>query len=109
MITIDNSIISLSQEDAGLASVKYRAELTVFCERSIEKIFVDSSEEVERLKAALKRDIQEVVYGDLINAIVNAYGVALGFSDKPEGYEHVKTAFEDVFNRLKISVPYSSG
>ncbi len=48
---------------------------------------------------------QEIIYGDLIDSIVTAYGTALRAAWPGEMYETVKQDFEPVFRKLKVPIP----
>ena len=110
MLDIDNSDLKLSEVDTGPASKVFRAELVVHAERRMENVFTNSSEGMDLFKVQLKRDVQQIIYGDLIDLISEAYKIALSHAGT-SGLDPdlLENKFQQIFRRLKVAVPFETG
>jgi outer membrane protease len=110
MIDLSNAQLEFTEESSRFTdSVTVRATLGVFAEAAIEKVFLANPETRKQFENNLRAKLQDVIYGDFINGLINAYRVSLERAQyNMDSYEYVKKSFQPVFNELiKITIPGS--
>jgi hypothetical protein len=104
MINIETAELAFTTREERPNTI-FRAELTIFQELSLGPGF-DAEVQRNAIETELRRRLQEIVYGELLDAVVHAQHQALSFAH-PEGQKYVKEAFAPIIQGLKINLPAS--
>lgn len=111
MIDINNATLTLEQRPSSrFAMTIIRGALELYAEVEVEKQFAESQRAIDGMKAAIKRDLQQQIYGELIEKFLASHllllqaGEALG----PLMYERVKSSLDEVRDLLRLhKIPFT--
>jgi hypothetical protein len=111
MIDINNATLTLEQRSSPrFAMTIFRGVLELHADVEVEKQFAESHEEVERVKTELKGNLQEQIYGELIEKFLASHNLLLQAGDAlgPPMYERVRSSLDEVRDLLRLhKIPFS--